>query len=89
MGGSSRPTFVEEYELFLQLNYIRGSLLMKNDTIVITQSRMAGWLMFNRFHKVDEKADLKDRNRKIYIFKDSADLRQAMERYNEFKVLLD
>ena len=42
--------------------------IMKNDTIVITQERMAGWLMFNRFHKVDEKPDLKDSNRKIFIF---------------------
>lgn len=58
---------------------------MKNDTIVITQSRMAGWLMFNRFHKVDEKVDLKNADRKIYIFKDSADLRDCMGRYNVFK----
>lgn len=58
---------------------------MKNDTIVITQSRMAGWLMFNRFYKIDEKLDLKDSNRKIYIFKDSEDLREAMARYNKYK----
>lgn len=62
---------------------------MNNQTIVITQSRMCGWLMFNRFYKVGEKVDLKDSNRKIYIFKDTPDLRQAMERYNEFKVLVD
>lgn len=62
---------------------------MKNDTIVITQSRMAGWLMFNRFHKIDEKLDLKDSYRKIYIFKDSADLRECMGRYNEFKNLIE
>ena len=58
---------------------------MKNDTIVITQERMAGWLMFNRFHKVDEKPDLKDSNRSIYIFKDTAELRNAMGKYNQFK----
>ncbi|WCK55121.1 hypothetical protein PP175_03800 [Aneurinibacillus sp. Ricciae_BoGa-3] len=56
-----------------------------NNTIVITQERMAGWLMFNRFHKVDEKVDLKDSGRRIYIFKDSPQLREAMGRYNEFK----
>ncbi|MFB5088311.1 hypothetical protein PGC35_14090 [Psychrobacillus sp. PGGUH221] len=61
---------------------------MNNQTIVITQSRMAGWLMFNRFHKIDEKVDLKDGNRKIYIFKDSADLREVMAKYNEFKDLI-
>lgn len=58
---------------------------MKNDTIVITQERMAGWLMFNRFHKVDEKPDLKDSNRKIFIFKDSPRLRETMEKFSQFK----
>lgn len=62
---------------------------MKNDTIVITQSRMAGWLMFNRCNKIDEKIDLKDRSRKIYIFKDSSYLRETMSKYNEFKELVD
>lgn len=61
---------------------------MKNDTIVITQERMAGWLMFNRFHKVDEKPDLKDFNRKIFIFKDSPKLREAMEKYQQYKELI-
>jgi len=56
-----------------------------DNSIVITQERMAGWLMFNRFHKVDEKPDLKDSNRKIFIFKDSLKLRETMEKYNQFK----
>lgn len=58
---------------------------MFNDTIVITQERMAGWLMFNRFHKVDEKPDLKDSSRKIFIFKDSPGLRETMGKYQQFK----
>ncbi len=62
---------------------------MESHTIVITQSRMAGWLMFNRFHKMDEKVDLKDSNRKVFIFKDSPPLRKAMEQYNEFKQVVD
>ena len=61
---------------------------MNNETIVITQERMAGWLMFNRFHKVDEKPDLKDSNRKIFIFKDSPKLRYTMEKYQQFKELI-
>jgi len=61
---------------------------MINDTIVITQERMAGWLMFNRFHKVDEKPDFKDSNRKIFIFKDSPELRKTMEKYQQFKELI-
>ncbi|AKL96166.1 hypothetical protein CACET_c27210 [Clostridium aceticum] len=58
---------------------------MKNETIVITQERMAGWLMFNRFHKINEKADLKDSSRKIYIFKDTPEIRSIMGKYNQFK----
>ena len=59
---------------------------MNNDnTIVILQERMAGWLMFNRFHKVCEKVDMKDPHRQIYIFKDSPELRKTMEEYQKFK----
>jgi hypothetical protein len=59
---------------------------MFNDkTIVITQERMAGWLMLNRFHKIDEKLDLKDASRKIYIFMDTPELRNTMSRYNQYK----
>lgn len=61
---------------------------MNNDTIVITQERMAGWLMFNRFHKVDEKSDLKDSTRKIFIFKDSLRLRETMAKYQQYKELI-
>ncbi len=61
---------------------------MKNETIVITQERMAGWLMFNRFHKIDEKLDLKDSNRKIFIFKDSPELRRAMVNYQQYKAII-
>lgn len=62
---------------------------MTNDkTIVITQERMAGWLMLNRFHKVDEKLDLKDSTRKIFIFKDSPELRDTMSKYNQYKEML-
>lgn len=62
---------------------------MVNDTIVITQSRMCGWLMFNGFGKVTEKLDLKDPNRKIYIFNDSPKLREVMGKYSIHKKLLD
>ena len=56
-----------------------------NETIVILQERMMGWLCFNRFHCIDVKDDLKDTNRKIFIFKDSAELRDAMEKYSKYK----
>jgi hypothetical protein len=61
---------------------------MENKTIVITQSRMAGWLMFNGFGKVNERLDLKDQNRLIYIFNESPQLRETMSKYNQFKANL-
>lgn len=62
--------------------------MVKENTIVITQERMAGWLMLNRFHKIDEKLDLKDASRKIYIFKDTQELRNTMVKYNQYKEIL-
>lgn len=62
--------------------------MIHDRTIVITQERMAGWLMLNRFHKIDEKLDLKDGNRKIYIFMDTPELRSTMARYNQYKEIL-
>ena len=56
-----------------------------DNTIVILQERMAGWLMFNRFHKVCEKVDMKDSNRMIYIFIDSPRLRETLAKYQQFK----
>ena len=61
--------------------------MINENTIVITQERMAGWLMLNRFHKMDEKLDLKDASRKIYIFKDTPELRDTMARYNQYKAM--
>lgn len=61
---------------------------LKNETIVITQERMCGWLMFNRFHCLNVKPDLKDSKRKIFIFNDSPGLRETMEKYQQFKQLI-
>jgi len=59
------------------------------NTLVILQERMAGWLMFNGFGKVTEKLDLKNPNRKIFIFNDSPELRETMGKYAVYKELLD
>lgn len=61
---------------------------MENETIVITQERMMGWLCFNRFHCINVKPDLKDSNRKIFIFRNSPKLRETMEKYKQFKQLI-
>ncbi|ANY65348.1 hypothetical protein BBD42_01795 [Paenibacillus sp. BIHB 4019] len=63
-------------------------ILDLNNTIVITQERLAGWLMFNKFHKISEKPDFKDVTRNIYIFKDTPLLREVMGKYSEFKSII-
>ena len=59
-----------------------------NNTIVILQERMAGWLMFNRLAKLDEKKDLKNPNRNIYIFRDTDRLRECMGSYDKYKNII-
>jgi DNA-binding transcriptional regulator of glucitol operon len=61
----------------------------KENTIVILQQRMAGWLMFNRFNKIDEKLDLKNPNRNIYIFKDSPRLQECINKYQQYKNIIN
>lgn len=57
----------------------------EKQTVVILQSRMAGWLMFKGCVKVNEKEDLKDSKRKIYIFEDTPKLQKAMNDYKNYK----
>ena len=61
----------------------------KDDTIVILQERMAGWLMFNRLKKIGEKKDLKNSSRNIYIFKDTPELQECMNRYEYYKNIIN
>ena len=42
---------------------------------------MAGWLMYNGFHKITEKKDLKNKENKIYIFSDNEQIRETMNKY--------
>ncbi|AEB77410.1 hypothetical protein IRP63_14950 (plasmid) [Clostridium botulinum] len=58
-------------------------------TIAINSQRMAGWLMFNRFNLVRIESDKRDNSRNVYLFKDTQELRQCMNRYNEFKSMID
>ena len=42
---------------------------------------MAGWLMYNGFHKIVEKKDKKNQDKNVYIFKDDENIRKAMSEY--------
>lgn len=53
--------------------------------IIIKNEKMAGWLMFNGFHKLFEESDLEAENMLIYIFKDTEKIRGCMAQYNQYK----
>lgn len=69
------------------LNTIQTRTQTKRPEIVITQQRMAGWLMYNGFNCIKTKPDLKDNTRKIYIFRLSPELESTMTRYINTKYL--
>lgn len=50
-------------------------------TIIIFEERMAGWLMYNGFHKFKEKRDLKNKDKTIFIFEDNEKIRKVMKKY--------
>lgn len=55
--------------------------------IIIMQQRMAGWLMYNGMKLLKVKKDLKDKNRNIYIFSDTDELRGLMSKYTNIQNL--
>ena len=54
-------------------------------TLVITSARMTGWLLLNGLKLLAVKPDLKNAERKIFIFRDTPLLRQYMALYPEAK----
>ncbi len=53
----------------------------KSTTKVILSSSLAGWLLFNSFHMVDVKTDLKDPTKKVYIFNETPKLDACIADY--------
>ena len=60
----------------------------RNDTIVILQERMCGWLMFNRLNKIGERKDFKNPNRNVYIFKNTPILQECINQYEHYKNII-
>lgn len=56
-------------------------ILYMDKTIIIFEERMAGWLMYNGFHKLTEKRDLKNKNKTIFIFENNSKIKKIMEKY--------
>lgn len=59
-----------------------------SDVVVILQERMCGWLMFNRFHKIGERPDLKNPKRNVYLFNNSPELQQCIDNYEQYKNII-
>lgn len=51
---------------------------------IIHSQRMAGYLMLKGFVLLEIKANLKDKGRNIYLFNESDELNNALDKYNEF-----
>jgi hypothetical protein len=46
---------------------------------------MAGWLMFNRHKKIGERRDFKNPKRHVFIFRDTPELQECIDRYEQYK----
>lgn len=54
---------------------------VKAKTKVICSSRLCGWLMFNGFHLVSIKNDIKNSKRNVFIFNDTQNLTDCIADY--------
>jgi len=57
----------------------------KIPVVTIHSQAMAGYLMIHRFVLIDQREDLKNKNKNVFIFKDSKEIRNAMKKYSEHK----
>jgi len=64
---------------------------MENKIPVVTihSQAMAGFLMLHRFILIDQREDLKNKNKNVFIFKDSKEIRNAMKKYSEQKEIIN
>ena len=64
---------------------------MENKIPVVTihSQGLAGYLMLNRFILIDQREDLKNKNKNVFIFKDSKEIRNAMKKYSIDKEIIN
>jgi len=58
---------------------------IKIPVVTIHSQAMAGFLMLHRFILIDQREDLKNKNKNVFIFKDSKEIRIAMKKYSNQK----
>jgi hypothetical protein len=57
----------------------------KIPVVTIHSQAMAGYLMMKRFILIDTREDLKNPEHNVFIFKDSKEIRNAMQQYTNDK----
>jgi len=64
---------------------------MENKIPVVTihSQAMAGYLMMKRFILIDQREDLKNKNKNVFIFRDSQDIRNSMKKYSTDKEIIN
>jgi len=61
----------------------------KIPAVIIHSQAMAGFLMMCRFILIDKRIDLKDKNKNVFIFRESPEIRNAMKNYSEQKEVIN
>ena len=57
----------------------------KIPVVTIHSQAMAGYLMIRKFILIDKRTDLKNSNKNVFIFKESQEIRNAMQKYSNDK----
>ena len=57
----------------------------KIPVVTIHSQAMAGYLMLRKFILIDKREDLKNSNKNVFIFKESQEIRNAMQKYSNDK----
>lgn len=60
----------------------------KIPVVIIHSQTMAGYLMMCKFILIDKRIDLKDKNKNVFVFRESSEIRNAMKKYSIDKELI-
>ena len=61
----------------------------KIPVVTIHSQSLAGFLMMSRFILIDQREDLKNKNKNVFIFRDSKEIRNAMKKYSIDKEIIN
>jgi len=61
----------------------------KIPVVTIHSQSLAGYLMLSRFILIDKREDLKNKNKNVFIFRESPEIRNAMKKYSRDKEIIN